>query len=124
MYQLFEEAAGIKAEIEATRRKRIMRFTVAGLIILIENSLQMSIFYDDQLTVGNSWAWFLSAAPMLSNALYSKWCATIAPALWSIYKDHKSGWKVYCLGQTLGLTLCFSIQVFMKFQMERHFVAE
>jgi len=84
MYRLFEDAALIKLDIQATIKRRITRFLVAGCIILIENSLQMTIFYDDQLTVGNSWAWYLSAAPMLSNVLYSKWCATIAPAMYSI----------------------------------------
>ena len=47
MYVIFEDAALIKLDIEATIDRRIRRFLVAGLIILIENSLQMTIFYDD-----------------------------------------------------------------------------
>ena len=85
IYAAFENAALIKLDIEATIQRRIMRFAAAGLIILIENSLQMTIFYEDQLTVGNSWAWYLSAAPMLSNVLYSTWCGTIGPALYYIF---------------------------------------
>ena len=97
---------------------------VAGLIILIENSLQMTIFYDDQLSVGNSWAWYLSAAPMLSNVLYSKWCGTIAPAVYYIYKDHQYAKKIYYLGLGIGAALCGGIQLVMKIQMEKHFVED
>ena len=86
-----------------------MRFIAAGFIILIENSLQMGIFYDDQLSVGNTWAWYLSAAPMLSNVLYSKWCGTIAPALHYIYRDHRYAKKIYLLGLGIGSVLCGSM---------------
>lgn len=84
----------------------------------------MTIFYDDQLTVGNSWAWYLSAAPMLSNVLYSKWCATVGPALYSICKESEGASKVYYLGLAIGATLCGVIQLVMKHQMEKHFVPE
>ena len=124
MYEVFEDAALIKLDIQATIKRRIMRFMVAGFIILIENSLQMTIFYDDQLTVGNSWTWYLSAAPMLSNVLYSKWCGTIAPALYYIFQDHKYAIKIYYFGLSLGAMLCGSIQLLMKYQMEKHFVPE
>jgi len=46
-YEIFEDAALIKLDISATINRRIMRFAAAGFIILIENSLQMTIFYDD-----------------------------------------------------------------------------
>jgi len=39
VYHLYEEAADIKLEIEATMKRKITRFTVAGVIILVENSL-------------------------------------------------------------------------------------
>jgi len=108
-YGLYEEAASIKLSIEATINRRITRFIVAGLIILIENSLQMAIFYDDQLTVGNTWAWTLSAAPMLSNVLYAKWCGTIAPGLYSLYSHRKDANKIYYGGLGLGMFLCGSL---------------
>ena len=47
MYKLYDEAALIKLGVESAVNRKITRFTVAGVIILIENSLQMSIFYDD-----------------------------------------------------------------------------
>jgi len=84
----------------------------------------MTIFYDDQLSVGNTWAWYLSAAPMLSNVLYSKWCGTIAPALYYIYRDHKYANKIYFLGLGIGAMLCGYTQLMMKHQMEKHFVEE
>jgi len=47
MHHIYEEAADIKLEIEAAIKRRITRFLVAGVIILVENSLQMAVFYDD-----------------------------------------------------------------------------
>ena len=84
----------------------------------------MTIFYDDQLTVGNSWAWYLSAAPMLSNVLYSKWCGTIGPALYYIYRDHPHALKAYYFGLGLGAALCGTIQLVMRAALEKHFVPE
>ena len=87
---------------------------VAGAVILVENSIQMYVFYDDQLTVGNSWAWFMSAMPMLSNVLYSKWCGTIGPALWSIFENHPHRRRIYYAGSAVGFGLCAGIQVLMN----------
>jgi len=84
----------------------------------------MTIFYDDQLTVGNTWAWYLSAAPLLSNVLYSKWCGTIGSALYYIFRDHPHALKVYYFGLALGAALCVTIQIVMRAQMEKHFVPE
>lgn len=39
LYETFEDAALIKLDIQATIKRRITRFVVAGIIILIENSL-------------------------------------------------------------------------------------
>jgi len=39
MYAGFEEASLISLDIQATIRRRITRFTVAGFVILVENSL-------------------------------------------------------------------------------------
>jgi len=61
---------------------------------------------------------------MLSNVLYSKWCGTIAPALYYIFQGHKYAIKIYYLGLGIGVTLCGSIQLLMKHQMEKHFVEE
>ena len=66
----------------------------------------------------------MSAAPMLSNALYSKWCATVAAALWSVYKDHRHARKIYRAGQLLGAVLCGSLQLVMITKIEKHLVAE
>jgi len=84
----------------------------------------MTIFYDDQLTVGNTWAWYLSAAPLLSNVLYSKWCGTIGPALYYICRGHRHALKLYYFGLALGAALCGTIQLVMRAQMEKHFVPE
>ena len=70
-------------------KRRMIRFGIVGVIIILENSLQMCIFYDDQLAVGLTWSWWMPLMPMLSNVLFSKWCATIGPAVKYIYKDHK-----------------------------------
>jgi len=61
---------------------------------------------------------------MLSNVLYSKWCGTIGPALYYIYRDHPYAKKIYYLGLSIGAILCAYIQLVMKHQMEKHFVEE
>jgi len=101
-----------------------LRFGVAGFIILVENSMQMTIYYDDQLTVGNTWAWYLSVAPMLSNVLYSKWCGALGPALYYLYQGRPYALKAYYFGLGLGAVLCGGIQLVMRAQLEKHFVPE
>ena len=46
-YQLYERIDQIIEEIKKTLRKRTIRFIISGVIILFENSIQMSLFYDD-----------------------------------------------------------------------------
>jgi len=48
----------------------------------------MVIFYDDQMTVGNTWPWYVSIIPMISNLIFASWCATLGPVLWIINKNN------------------------------------
>ena len=57
MTKIYENVVGIILEIKRQMDKRVVRFFIAGVIIIIENIIQMIIFYDDQLTVGNTWTW-------------------------------------------------------------------
>ena len=89
MTKVYEKATEILDEIKNQLRRRIVRFIIGGTIILVENIIQMLVFYDDQMEVGNSWTWVMGVMPMLSNFLFSRWCATLGPAFWFIMKDFK-----------------------------------
>ena len=94
-------------------RSQLVRFIISGGIILIENTVQMSLFYDDQLSVGNSWTVYMSFAPMLSNALFCKWCATVPAAVYGIFKYHASKNMYYWLTFALSVFLCIGVQLMM-----------
>jgi len=55
--KIYGVATEILQEIKRQMDKRVVRFFIVALIILIENAVQMVVFYDDQLTVGNTWPW-------------------------------------------------------------------
>jgi len=57
MTKIYEKATEILQEIKRQMDKRVVRFFIMALIILIENAVQMNVFYDDQLYVGNTWPW-------------------------------------------------------------------
>ena len=89
MTKIYKKATEILQEIKRQMDKRVVRFFIMALIILIENAVQMIVFYDDQLFVGNTWPWLNSFMPMLSNVLFSRFCGTIGSSLWTILKDNK-----------------------------------
>ena len=113
MTRIYEKVVEISKEIKRQMDRRVVRFFIAGIIIIVENIIQMIVFYDDQLTVGNTWAWYMSIMPMLSNVLFSRWCATLGPALWVIFKDNKqwTEWRlgIWIMGNILGLIMCLGI---------------
>jgi len=64
--------------------------------------------------------------PMLSNVLFSRFCGTLGPALWTILKDNKEWgehrFRISVMGHITGLVMCVGIQIMMYFQIENNLV--
>ena len=92
---------------------------MCGAIITIENLIQMTIFYDDQLELGGTWTYQTGIMPMLSNLLFSRWCATLGPGLWVMLKDEnntskdKSRYIFWLCGHVAGFLMCIGVQILM-----------
>jgi len=93
--KVYDQVPRVVLLLSNQMKMRFARFGTLVAIVLIENAAQMALFYDDQLSMGLTWSWLMPMMPMLSNVLFSKFCASIGTNASYFFQNSQHYNKIY-----------------------------